>query len=54
MDGQTVDMDQPFQMPHITGDFVQCQFPGDPSLPAAASINCRCASVQAVKDFLAD
>lgn len=45
MDGQTVDMDEPFRMPWLKGPDVLCQFPGDPALPAAASINCRCASV---------
>lgn len=49
MDGQTVDMDEPFKMPWIKGGNVLCQFPGDPSLPAAASINCRCAVAHVVK-----
>lgn len=49
MDGQTVEMDEPFRMPWLKGGDVLCQFPGDPSLPAAASINCRCASVHVVR-----
>lgn len=51
MDGQTVDMDEPFKMPWRKGPDVLCQFPGDPSLPAAASINCRCATVFSVADL---
>lgn len=49
MDGQTVEMDDPFRMPWRKGPDVLCQFPGDPNLPAAASINCRCSSVHIVK-----
>jgi uncharacterized protein with gpF-like domain len=50
MDGQTVDMDQPFKMPHISGQPINAMFPGDPALPAAASINCRCAVAHIVDD----
>ncbi len=42
MDGQTVGMDELFTMPVLGGGKVLCQRPGDPSLPAGASINCRC------------
>lgn len=45
MNGQVVEMDEPFRMPWRKGPDVLCQFPGDPNLPAAASINCRCSSV---------
>ncbi len=48
MDGQTVGMDEPFKMPWLKGPDVLCQFPGDPTLPAAASINCRCAVTHSV------
>lgn len=51
MNGQTVDMDQPFLMPWRYGDPIMCDLPGDPSLPPAASINCRCAVVHVVKGF---
>lgn len=43
MDGQTVPMDDPFLMPWLKGGHVTCMYPGDPTLPPAASINCRCA-----------
>jgi uncharacterized protein with gpF-like domain len=42
MDGQKVGMDEPFKMPVLGGMDILCQRPGDPSLPAGASINCRC------------
>lgn len=42
MDGQKVGMDEPFRMPVLGGGELLCQRPGDPSLPAGASINCRC------------
>ena len=51
MDGQTVDMDEPFQMPARGGQSIPCMFPGDPALPAAASINCRCAVAHTVVGF---
>lgn len=50
MDGQTVSMDEPFQMPVRGGVFLPCMFPGDPSLPGGASINCRCAIAHTVMD----
>ena len=49
MDGQVVPMDSPFLMPWSKGDPIKCMYPGDATLPAAASINCRCASVHIVK-----
>tara|TARA_R110000772_G_scaffold45492_10_gene104265 strand:- start:752 stop:1552 length:801 start_codon:yes stop_codon:yes gene_type:complete len=42
MNGQIRDMDQPFSMPATSGDPISAMFPGDPSLPAGASIHCRC------------
>jgi uncharacterized protein with gpF-like domain len=50
MNGQTVGQDQPFVMPWRKGDPIQVMFPGDPSLPAAAVINCRCAVSHIVDD----
>lgn len=50
MDGQTVDMDEPFLMPVRNGTELPCMFPGDPTLPGAASINCRCAVAHMVDD----
>ena len=51
MNGQTKDMDDPFDMPWIGGGTIPAMFPGDPSLPPSASINCRCAVAHRVKDF---
>lgn len=50
MNGQTVDMDQPFKMPQRGGAILLCQHPGDPSLPAGAVINCRCQVAHIVED----
>lgn len=49
MNKQTVEMDEPFKMPWRKGGEVLCQFPGDPSLPPGAVINCRCAVVHTVR-----
>ena len=35
-------------MPWRYGDPIMCDLPGDPSLPPAASINCRCAVAHVV------
>ena len=43
MNGQVVDMDQPFSMPWSKGDPLQIMYPGQADMPAAAVINCRCA-----------
>lgn len=48
--GQTVDMDQPFQIARRNGTVEALMFPGDPAGSAANVINCRCASVQMVDD----
>jgi uncharacterized protein with gpF-like domain len=50
MNGQTVDMDQPFAMPKRDGTTIQAMFPGHPDLPASAVINCRCAVAHIVDD----
>jgi hypothetical protein len=50
MNGQTVDMDQPFAMPKRDGTTIQAMFPGHPDLPASAAINCRCAVAHIVDD----
>lgn len=50
MDGQIVDMDQPFIMPQFGKDPILCEFPGDPTLPAGAAINCRCGVAHIVDD----
>lgn len=49
MNDQRVDMDQPFQMPSLSGGNISAMYPGDPSLPAGATINCRCAVGYLVK-----
>jgi len=51
MDGQIVDMDQPFKMPSRRFGTLDAMFPGDPELPAGATINCRCAIAHTVKGF---
>lgn len=43
MNGQTRGMQEPFAMPRVDGTSIPAMFPGDPSLPPAACINCRCA-----------
>lgn len=50
MDGQTVDMDQPFKMPHKSGEEIDIMYPGEAGKPAAAVINCRCAVAHVVED----
>jgi uncharacterized protein with gpF-like domain len=50
MDGQTVEMDGKFRMPQKNGTFVLCDYPGDPTLPAAGAINCRCQIAHVVDD----
>ena len=51
MDGQTRDMNEPFNMPNALGLSLPCQYPGDPTLPPGAVINCRCVVVHGVKSF---
>lgn len=45
MNDQIREMDEPFDMPWVRGGTVKAMFAGDPSLPAGACINCRCATV---------
>ncbi len=45
MNGQTVPLDGKFKMPRRAGGFILVDFPGDPTAPAGAVINCRCAVV---------
>lgn len=52
MDGQTVDMDQPFLMPYAFGEPLRIAYPGEAGAPAAAVINCRCTSIHKVKGLL--
>jgi len=49
MDGQIVERDEPFKMP-APGGTIDAMYPGDRSLPAGASINCRCAVSYIVDD----
>jgi len=43
MNGVTVAMDDPYQVPMITGEFEAMMFPGDPNASAGNRIMCRCA-----------
>lgn len=45
MDGQTRDMDEPFEMPWTGGDPIKIMFPGESGHPGGATINCRCSVV---------
>lgn len=51
MDGQKRDMDQPFDMPWISGggEPLKIMFPGEAGHPGAATINCRCVVTHSVK-----
>jgi len=42
MNGVSVAMDDPFQVPNKWGGFDAMQFPGDPAGPAYQCVNCRC------------
>lgn len=48
MDGQTVPMDDPFKMPWRRGPDISIMFPGDPTAPAGAVVNCRCSVTHSV------
>jgi hypothetical protein len=50
MNGQTVEMDAPFKMPHKNGQELDIMFPGEAGAPAAAVINCRCSMAHIVDD----
>ena len=52
MNGQIVEMDQPFLMPHKSGTPLRIMVPGEAGAPAAAIINCRCSVVHIVDDPL--
>lgn len=43
MNGVSVALDEPFQVPNKWGGFDPMQFPGDQSAPAYTTVNCRCA-----------
>lgn len=49
MNGQRAPMDEPFLMPWAKGQPISAMYPGEASLPAGATINCRCSVVFAVK-----
>lgn len=51
MDGQTRDMDQPFDMPWLGGEPLKIMFPGEAGHPGGATINCRCSVAHRVKGF---
>lgn len=51
MNGQTVDMDEPFLMPWRDGPDLPIMYPGEAGKPGGAVINCRCASVHSIKDI---
>lgn len=42
MDGVTIPLDEPFQVPNKWGGFDPMQFPGDQSAPVYQCANCRC------------
>lgn len=50
MNGQVVDMDQPFLMPWKKGDPLRIMHPGQAGMPPGATINCRCAVAHIVDD----
>ena len=47
-DGQRVGMNEMFVLKGPDGERVECQYPGDPSLPLAAMLNCRCSELPVV------
>lgn len=52
MDGQTVDMDQPFLMPWTKSPLepLRIMYPGEAGHPGGATIACRCSTVHTVID----
>ena len=45
LDGQTVDIDQPFEVDDDTGHY-EIMYPGDPSADACMVYNCRCSMIE--------
>lgn len=50
MNGHTVEMDQPFEMPWRYGDPLKIMYPGEAGHPGGATIMCRCAVAHVVDD----